>query len=626
MTHALETSHVKLAKAVLALLRATAVQLAGIALLAAAALGQRATREPYPGFDAYVTAALRTWKVPGLALAIVRNDSVIYAKGYGVRELGKSSPVTARTLFAIGSASKAFTAASIAMLVDEGKLRWDDAATRYLPNLQLYDPYATRELSIRDLLSHRSGLARGDLVWYGTEFDRDEILRRVRFLQPSWSFRAQFGYQNIMYLAAGQIVGRAAGTTWDDCVKRRLFAPLGMESSVTSIRPLSSMADVATPHAEIEDTVRVVPWRNIDNIAPAGSINSNVLDMAQWVRLQLGKGKFGGTQLIGSAQIEEMHTPHTIIRREPIWKVLFPEANFFEYGLGWFLQDYRGKKVVHHGGNIDGMSALVTMIPSDNFGMVILTNMNGSVLPSVLMYRTFDLHLKAPARDWSSEMRTSFEALQAQERETEKKLETERVSGTKPSLPLRDYAGTYVDSMYGETNVSEQAGKLFITRGPAFEGALEHWHFDTFRAKWRHPLLGKTFVNFRLGPTGKADELAVDLGGAPVTFKRRPESADTTPAVRIAEADLPRYLGTFQSTAPPASLTVEKMGEHLMLTVPGQPAYTLVAVTATRFRLAGPNVPTGFFLDYTLEAGKVRTVTLVQPSPRPSLTLTPVAR
>jgi len=368
MTHALEPSHVKLARAVPALLRATAVQLAGIALLAAAALGQRATREPYPGFDAYVTAALRTWKVPGLALAIVRNDSVIYAKGYGVRELGQSSPVTARTLFAIGSASKAFTAASIAMLVDEGKLRWDDAATRYLPNLQLYDPYATRELSIRDLLSHRSGLARGDLVWYGTEFDRDEILRRVRFLQPSWSFRAQFGYQNIMYLAAGQIVGRAAGTTWDDFVKRRLFAPLGMESSVTSIRPLSSMADVATPHAEIEDTVRVVPWRNIDNIAPAGSINSNVLDMAQWVRLQLGKGKFGGTQLISSAQIEEMHTPHTIIRWEPIWKVLFPEANFFEYGLGWFLQDYRGKKVVHHGGNIDGMSALVTMIPSDNFG------------------------------------------------------------------------------------------------------------------------------------------------------------------------------------------------------------------------------------------------------------------
>jgi CubicO group peptidase (beta-lactamase class C family) len=597
--------------------------LATALLLIGAAPAAAQGREPYPGYDAYVTAALRTWKVPGLAIAIVRNDSVIYAKGYGVRELGKSNPVTARTIFAIGSASKAFTAAAVAMLVDDGKLRWDDAATRYLPNLQLYDPYATRELSIRDLLSHRSGLARGDLVWYGTEFDRDEILRRVRFLQPSWSFRAQFGYQNIMYLAAGQVVGRAANTTWDDVVKRRIFAPLGMESSVTSTRPLASMSDVATPHAEIDDTVRVVPWRNIDNIAPAGSINSNVLEMSQWVRLQLAKGKFRGTQLISSAQIEEMHAPHTIVRRDPIWKVLFPETNFFEYGLGWFLQDYRGKKVVQHGGNIDGMSALVTMIPSDNFGMVILTNMNGSALPSVLMYRTFDLHLKAQPRDWSTEMRKSFEALQAQGKETQKKLEAERVTGTKPSLALRDYAGAYVDSMYGETKVSEQGGKLLITRSPAFEGELEHWHFDTFRSKWRHNLLGKTFVSFRLGPTGKAEELAIDMGGAPVTFKRRPEMADTTPGVRIADADLRKYLGTFQSTAPPASVTVEKVGDDLKLTVPGQPAYTLVPVTTTRFRLTGQNVPTGFFLDYTLEGGKVRSVTLVQPSPRPSLTLTP---
>jgi CubicO group peptidase (beta-lactamase class C family) len=601
---------------------ANVVAIAALAVVGVAPAAAQG-REPYPGFDAYVTAALRTWKVPGVALAIVRNDSVVYAKGYGVRELGKPTPVTERTIFAIGSASKAFTAAAAAMLVDEGKVRWDDVATRYLPNLQLYDPYATRELSIRDLLSHRSGLMRGDLVWYGTEFDRDEILRRVRFLQPTWSFRAQFGYQNIMYLAAGQVVARAANTTWDDFIKQRIFGPLGMATSVTSIRPLASMPDVATPHAEIEDTVRIVPWRNIDNIAPAGSINSNVVEMAQWVRLQLGKGKFRGTQLISSAQIEEMHTPHTIIRQDPIFKVLFPDANFFEYGLGWFLQDYRGKKVVHHGGNIDGMSALVTMIPSENFGMVILTNLHGTVLPSVLMHKTFDLHLKAPARDWSADMRKAFDALQAQGKEVQKKLEAERVTGTKPSLAIRDYAGVYVDSMYGEAKVSEQGGKLFLNRGPAFVGELEHWHFDTFRSKWREALMGKTFVSFRLGPTGKTEELALDMGGAPVTFKRRPEMADTTAGVRIADAELRKYLGTFQSTAPPASLTVEKVGEQLKLTVPGQPAYTLVPVTTTRFRLTGPNVPTGFFLDYTLEAGKVRSVTLVQPSPRPSLTLTP---
>src|SRR5439155_12364382 len=202
------------------------------------------------------------------------------------------------------SSSKAFTSAAVAMLVDEGKLRWDDPAARYLPQLQLYDPYASRELTMRDVLSHRSGLARGDLVWYGTTFDRDEILRRVRFLQPSWSFRSQFGYQNIMYLAAGQVVAHAGNTTWDAFIRRRIFEPLGMTASNTSVTALSG--DVATPHTEIDDTVRVIPWRNIDNIAPAGAINSNAAEMAQWLRLQLGKGKYNGKQLTAAAQMDDV--------------------------------------------------------------------------------------------------------------------------------------------------------------------------------------------------------------------------------------------------------------------------------------------------------------------------------
>jgi CubicO group peptidase (beta-lactamase class C family) len=581
-------------------------------------------REPWPGYDAYVTAALATWKVPGVGIAIVRNDSVIYARGYGVRELGKPDPVTERTLFAIGSSSKAFTAASIAMLVDEGKVRWDDPATKYLANLQLYDPYATRELSIRDLLSHRSGLARGDLLWYGSELDRDEILRRVRFLQPSWSFRSQFGYQNLMYLAAGQVIARVGNTTWDDFVTQRIFRPLGMTSSNTTIRALAGRPDVASPHSEIDDTVRVIPWRNIDNIAPAGSINSHVVDMAQWVRLQLGKGKYAGRQLISSAQLEEMHTPHTIIRQDGAFRMLFPGVNFFEYGLGWFLQDYRGKKVVQHGGNIDGMSALVTMIPEDNFGMVILTNMNGSALPSVLMYKTFDLHLKAPPKDWSADRRVAYEGLVRQGREAQKRLEAQRVSGTKPSLPLAQYAGVYVDSMYGEARVREEGSKLVLTRGQSFEGDLEHWHFDTFRANWRARSLGRAFVSFRLGATGKAEELAMELGGAPTTFKRRPEVADTTAGVTLAATDLRKYLGNFQSAAPPVTITVEEVSGRLRVTVPGQPAYTMVPVTSTRFKLVGPNIPAGFFLVYTMDGNTVKSVTLEQPSPRPPLTLTPV--
>jgi hypothetical protein len=255
---------------------------------------------------------------------------------------------------------------------------------------------------------------------------------------------------------------------------------------------------------------------------------------------------------------------------------------------------------------------------------VILTNMNGSALPSVLMYKTFDLHLKAPPKDWSADRRVAYEGLVRQGREAQKRLEAQRVSGTKPSLPLAQYAGVYVDSMYGEARVREEGGKLVLTRGQSFEGDLEHWHFDTFRANWRARSLGRAFVSFRLGATGKAEELAMELGGAPTTFKRRPEVADTTAGVTLAATDLRKYLGNFQSAAPPVTITVEEVSGRLRVTVPGQPAYTMVPVTSTRFKLVGPNIPAGFFLVYTMDGNTVKSVTLEQPSPRPPLTLTPV--
>jgi CubicO group peptidase (beta-lactamase class C family) len=581
-------------------------------------------REPYAGYDAYVNAALAAWKVPGAAIAIVRNDSLIYAKGYGLKEIGKPDRVDERTIFAIGSSSKAFTAAGVALLVDEGKVRWDDPAAQYLPALELYDPYATRELTIRDLLSHRSGLARGDLLWYGSDLSREQILHRVRFLRPSWSFRSQFGYQNLMYLAAGEVSARVSGKSWDDLIEERIFAPLGMTASNTSTRPLPGMPNVASPHTEIEDTVRAVPWRNIDNIAPAGSINSNAVEMANWVRLQLNKGKFGGKQIITSAQIEEMHKPHTIVPLDGTWKLFNPASHFLTYGLGWFLLDYRGEKVVQHGGNIDGMSALVGMIPEKNFGVVILTNMNGSGLPYVIMNRTFDAHLRAAPRDWSAEMKKTFDGLVAAGREAQRRTEAQRVQGTKPSLPLADYAGTFVDSMYGETVVAERGGTLRISRGPAFVGDLEHWHFDTFRAVWNNRAQGKTLVAFGLGTDGKVSELRIDLGGAPTTFRKRPPLADTTAGIVLASSELPTYLGRFESKAPPIAISVERVGDDLRLNVPGQPLYTLVPVTRTRFRLTGPNVPAGFFLDYAMDGRTIKSVTLEQPAPRPSLTLTPI--
>ena len=491
-----------------------------VVLLAVPAIA--AQQAPGADFDEYVNKAIKDWGVPGVAIAIVKDDRIVYAKGFGVRELNKPAPVDTHTLFAIGSSSKAFTAASIAMLVDEGKLKWDDPAIKHLPGFQLFDPYSTRELTISDLLSHRSGLARGDRLWYATAFDRNEVLRRVRHLKPSWSLRSRYGYQNIMFLAAGQIIPSITGKSWDDFVRERIFTPLGMKSSNTSIKLFDGSTNVATPHSKINDKVQVVSWRNIDNIAPAGSINSNVADMAQWVRLQLSDGVYQNQRLLSTAAIKEMQTPQTIIRLEGSQASLYPEAHFLTYGLGWLLSDYRGRKLIEHGGAIDGMRAEVAMIPEEKVGLVILSNLHGNILPHALMYKIFDFYLNAPQRDWSTELLKVMKKLEDEAKAAEKKAEAERVQGTSPSLALEKYAGTFQNEMYGEAKVAFENGKLVVHFGPNFTGDLQHWHYDTFRVIWRDPIQGKDFVNFRLNTQGKVD--VVNIEGLS-EFTRLPDPA-----------------------------------------------------------------------------------------------------
>ena len=466
---------------------------------------------PEAGFDEYVEKAMKEWEVPGLAIAVVKDDRIVFAKGYGVRELGGTTAVNERTLFAIGSSSKAFTAATVAMLVDEGKLKWDEPVTKYLPAFQLFDSYATRELVVRDLLTHRSGLERGDLIWYASPHDRSEVLRRVRFLKPSWSLRSRFGYQNIMFLAAGQLTAALTGKEWDDMVRDRIFVPLGMNASSTSIKSLAASDNVASPHSKIDDKLQKIAWRNIDNIGPAGSINSNVIDMAQWVRMNLGGGMYEKKRVLSAAAVKEMQTPQTVIRIEGNNERLYPEAHFLNYGLGWFLSDFRGRKLVEHGGAIDGMRASVSLMPEEKLGVVILTNRHGSVLPHVLMYRVMDAYLNvADKRDWSAEMLKKFKAVEEQAKAAEKKIEDERAKGTSPSLALEKYAGTYQNEMYGETKFAVKDGKLTSEFGPNFMGELEHWHYNTFRIVWRDRMEGKSFANFRLNARGQIESVMIE--------------------------------------------------------------------------------------------------------------------
>ncbi len=479
---------------------------------------------PAARLDAYTTQALAVWGLPGAAVAVVHNDSLVFAKGYGVRELGKTEPVTPSSVFAIGSTSKAFTAASIAILVGEGKLKWDDPVAKHLPEFQLYDPYVTRELTVRDLLTHRSGLARGDRLWANSGFTRDEVLHRVRFLKPSWSFRSTYGYQNIMFLAAGAVVERAGGKSWDDFVRERIFAPLGMANSVTSVTRLSSLADVATPHERIDDAYRPVAWLNIDNIGPAGSINSSVTDMARWIRLNLSRGLYEGQRLLDSVAVKEMHTANITIRPSAQDERMYPMSNLSAYGLGWSLRDYYGRKMVSHGGAIRGMRAQVTLIPEAKLGVVVLTNSPQSSFPTAIANAAVDLYLGNPERDWSALMLAAVKEGDARTVADRKKRESERVTGTSPSLAVARYAGVYVDSMYGEVSVTQGSDRLQLQFGPHYASELAHWHFDTFESVPRDAVLGRFFVRFVVDASGKPSALDVD---GVATFARKPAPGAT---------------------------------------------------------------------------------------------------
>ena len=478
-----------------------------VLLLVVLAVPAFAADQPLEGLEGQIAKAMEDFQVPGVAIAVVKDDHVVYAQGLGVRKKGEPAAVDADTLFAIGSTSKAFTAATLAMLVDEGKLRWDDPAGNYLLGFQLYDPLATRELTVRDLLCHRSGLPRGDALWYGTKFDRAEILRRVRYLKPESSFRSKFGYQNIMYLAAGEVTAAVAKTSWDAFVKERLFLPLGMKSSNTSVTALPENGNAAAPHDKVDGAIQSIPWRNIDNVGPAGSINSCVNDMAQWIRLQLGQGTIDGKKLISAAAIKAMLSPQTIIQRSAEIEAREPGSHFIAYGLGWGLRDYQGRLVAEHGGGIDGMTSQVALIPEKKLGLVILTNRGGTLLPRAIARLVYDRFLKINSHDWLAETLALQNDLVQKEKDEQAKREANRAKDTKPWLPLEKYAGTFTSDLYGPTTVTHKDGKLTLDRSGTFAADLDHWHYDTFLAKFQDKAVEPQLITFELDASGKVAAL-----------------------------------------------------------------------------------------------------------------------
>ena len=485
--------------------------------------------------DAVASQTLSRLDVPGMAIAVVKDNEIIHSKGYGVRSVSSGIPVTDSTLFAIASNSKAFTAAALAILVDRGLIRWDDKVRTYLPYFTLYSPYVSEEFTIRDLLCHRSGLDTfsGDLIWYGTTHSREEVVKRARFLEPSFGFREQYGYSNIGYLAAGLIVERLSGMTWDEFIVENFFKPLGMTMANTTISGYEKVNgdfrskisdDIATPHNTVAGKHVAIEYVNWDNIGPAGSINASVAELCQWMRLQLGKGTLDGRQYWKEQRTYEMwenNTPKPV----SMWQREHMSSRHFNgYGLGWELMEYRGAKVISHGGGYDGMISKTVLVPELNLGFVILTNSINSA-PSCLTYEILDEFLMErnkkgrliePKEDWI----TMFEGFKKEEEAAIKQAheadEAARTKGTRMSLPLANYTGVYSSEMYGDVlitideNPLTPFGGLKIDFAPTalFKGQLTHWHYDTFELSWTtQMMLPKGKATFVLGADGKPVEL-----------------------------------------------------------------------------------------------------------------------
>ena len=476
--------------------------------------------------DAYVSRVMKEFQVPGVGLAIVKDGKVIVAKGYGVRELAKPTPADAQTLFGIASNTKAFTATALAILVEEGRLAWDGRVIDVLPWFRLSDPYVTNELTIRDLLVHRSGLGlgAGDLLWWPpSTYDRHEIARRLRFIPLATSFRSTYAYDNVLYTVAGEVIETLSGLTWEEFVQQRVLDQVGMATSNPRHSDATNGGNVAAPHAEIDGNLKVVKPFASDNTNPAGGINSNADDMARWMIVQLDSGRIApGKWLFSPNTTVELWTPVTPIPIGAPPPELAPlRANFRGYGLGFEIRDYRGHKIVTHTGGLPGYVSLVMMVPEIKMGVCVLTNQESGAAFNAIGLYVLDRYLSAPAIDWVASYKAIIARRTARVKDAEGSAASSRNAQSKPSLSLERYAGTYRDRWYGDIAITLEDGKLAIqfTKTPSLIGDLDHWQYDTFIARWKdRELRADAYVTFSLTPEGTVEQAKMAPASPSVDF------------------------------------------------------------------------------------------------------------
>lgn len=484
-----------------------------LAFLLAPATSHAADFDPKP-VDEAVEKALAEFKAPGASVVIVKDGEVIYLKGFGVREKGKDDKVTPDTVFPIASCSKAFTATLLAMLAEDGKLKWDDKVRDHLDTFRLADELADREVTLRDLLCHRTGMPRHDLLWSGLSTDGGEVIRRWGKATPSTSFRSKWEYANVPFTAAGVIAGKLDKSDWDNTIRNRIFKPLGMTKSSCTWKDGAGQPDHATPHYYgFDKSITPIAWDDLDHAGGAGCVNSTARDMAAWLQFQLAGGKYDGRRLITERGLKETHTSQMLLIPEGPFAIYLPPkaTRFASYGLGWFVHDYRGFNCVSHGGTLTGFRAQCMLIPEKKIGVFALCNLRPSLVCETVCKTALDALLGLPAEDWLAFHKTQQAALDFNTAVARQARDNKRKPDTKPSLAPTDYAGGYEERAYGRAEVSVKDDKLVIRWGK-YTFRTEHYHFDTFTATPVEPKADvvsfdrSTFeVQFRLGTNGEVE-------------------------------------------------------------------------------------------------------------------------
>jgi CubicO group peptidase (beta-lactamase class C family) len=457
-----------------------------------------------PSVETDIDSLRREWEVPGMSIAVVKGDRVLLVRGFGVRRQGGGGdPIGPHTIFNVASLTKSFTSAAAAILIGEGRLGWDDRVRRWLPGFELADPWLANELTLRDLLSHRTGLEQGDSAWAFTHIDRSELIGRLRYFRQRTPFRAGFVYSNALYAVAGEVIAKAAGRSWETFVTDRLLKPVGMTDASIGIVD-STSGDVSAAHALIEGRGQVPITFSWDlNTAPAGGLNASASDMARWMLFQLGEGSIDGIRLLPAEALRETHEPQIVIPTTPAFRSSRNVEYFAAYGLGWQVMDYRGHPAIWHSGSAAGMPAYMILMPKDRIGIFVVLNSNPPVpLHGAIASRIADALLGVASTDPRADLRNSAGRAAQRQRDFEAELAKSRQPRSRPQMSLGAYPGVYANPAFGDIAIRSEGGRLTLRMGDRGEVAdLVHWNNDTWRLDWRTPFLRESYdswITFRV--------------------------------------------------------------------------------------------------------------------------------